>query len=151
MALLEGTAWTLHIVGSGELKELVVNCGLSNVVYLGVLDWQAVQQELSHARCLVLPTKADTSTNVVKEARVVGVPVVTTKHGGQSGYIHDGVNGLIADPLNVQSLSHCLMRVMNHSCYAASLGKSNQEVDRAYFDPQNTARGFVNIYRELLA
>ena len=117
---------------------------------MGQLDWKALQGELTQARCLVLPTRADTSPNVVKEARVIGLPVITTKHGGQSGYILNGVNGLIVDPLNSAGLSKCLSCVMEDPVYAKKLGAANHEKDRAYFLPVNTAKGFVQIYNDLL-
>lgn len=150
MAGLEGSGWTLRVVGDGELKELVLSCGLSNVEFMGLLDWKALQEELSQARCLVLPTRADTSPNVVKEARVIGLPVITTKHGGQSGYVLNGVNGLIVNPLNSAELAKCLSCVMEDPAYAKKLGAANHEKDRAYFLPVNTAKGFVQIYNDLL-
>lgn len=150
MAGLEGCGWALRVVGDGELKELVLNCGLSNVEFMGQLDWKALQEELTQARCLVLPTRADTSPNVIKEARVIGLPVVTTRHGGQSGYVLDGVNGLIVDPLNSAGLAKCLSCVMEDPVYAKKLGAANHEKDRAYFLPVNTAKGFVQIYNDLL-
>jgi glycosyltransferase involved in cell wall biosynthesis len=150
MAGLEGCGWSLRVVGDGGLKELVLSCGLSNVEFMGQLDWEALQAELSQARCLVLPTRADTSPNVVKEARVIGLPVITTKHGGQSGYVLNGVNGLIVDPLNSAVLAKCLCCVMEDPAYAKKLGAANHDKDRAYFLPVNMAKGFVNIYKSLI-
>jgi len=52
-------------------------------------------KQLESAWCSVLLTRADTSPNSVKEARVVGLPAVTFQHGGQAGYIIDCVNGRV--------------------------------------------------------
>lgn len=150
MATIRDCGWRLKIAGDGPLKDMVINARLPNVEFLGLLKWDAIQAQLAGARCLVLPTKADTSPNVVKEARVIGLPVVTTRHGGQSCYVLDGVNGLIVDPLNSDGLAKCLSCVMEDPAYAKKLGAANHEKDRAYFLPVNTAKGFVQIYNDLL-
>ena len=66
-----------------------------NIRWLGRQGTTEIAEALARAWCLVLPTYADTSPNVVKEARVVGLPVVTTHAGGQSDYVRDGVDGFV--------------------------------------------------------
>jgi len=82
----------------------------------------------------------------VKEARVVGVPVVTSKNGGQSGYIRDGLNGRIVEPLNADNLAAALADVMSSHERAVCLGKGRHEEDRKYLHPMRTAAGFAEIY-----
>jgi glycosyltransferase involved in cell wall biosynthesis len=130
---------------------MVKACDIPNVEYLGVLPWSDLQQQMKGARCLVHPTLADSSPNVVKEARVIGLPVITTIHGGQAGYIRNGENGIIVEPLNPVSLAEALSRVMDDSQFARRMGTTRHAEDRAYFRPENTARGFLEIYDELLA
>ncbi|WP_269523437.1 glycosyltransferase family 4 protein [Coraliomargarita parva] len=150
MASIDGRGWKLRVAGDGPLRAQLQANSPGNVEWLGMLDWKALQAQLAGARCLVLPTKADTSPNVVKEARVIGLPVVTTRHGGQAEYVIDGVNGYIVDPLEQSGLVEALCRVMDDPEHALSLGGRNHEKDRDYFQPANTARGFISIYRELL-
>jgi glycosyltransferase involved in cell wall biosynthesis len=144
-------SWTLRIAGDGPLRDMVKACDIPNVEYLGVLPWSDLQQQMKGARCLVHPTLADSSPNVVKEARVIGLPVITTIHGGQAGYIRNGENGIIVEPLNPVSLAEALSRVMDDSQFARRMGTTRHAEDRAYFRPENTARGFLEIYDELLA
>src|SRR5213593_2483162 len=56
-----------------------------------------VAEELATATISVLPTRADTSPNAVKEAVVAGVPVVSTRIGGVVDYLIDRENGLLVD------------------------------------------------------
>jgi glycosyltransferase involved in cell wall biosynthesis len=110
-----------------------------------------MQKELQAAWAFVLPTRGDTSPNSVKEARVIGLPVITTRHGGQAGYIIDGVNGRIVDPLDARHLAAALADVMGGLDRARELGAGRHAEDRAYLRPERTAEGFAAIYRELLS
>jgi glycosyltransferase involved in cell wall biosynthesis len=142
--------WELRIAGDGPLRETVATCGIPGVEWLGVLQWPALWKQMAKATCLVHPTLADSSPNVVKEARVIGLPVVTTIHGGQAGYIIDGENGIIVDPVDPLDLALALSRVMDDPALAVRMGATRHAEDREYFRPANTAQGFLRIYQELL-
>jgi len=143
-------SWSLRIAGDGPLRDVLEACDIPNVEYLGVLPWFDLQLQMKGACCLVHPTLADSSPNVVKEARVIGLPVITTIHGGQAGYIRNGENGIIVEPLNPDSLAEALSRLLGDSELAKRMGAARHAEDRAYFRPENTARGFMEIYDELL-
>ena len=142
--------WTMRFAGDGPLREAVLNCGIPKVEWLGVLPWVELQQQMSKAICLVHPTMADSSPNVVKEARVIGLPVITTVHGGQAGYIRDGENGLLVEPLEAGSLADALSRLMNDHLLAQRMGACRHAEDRAYFRASRTASGFIQIYDEMI-
>src|SRR5438445_1019624 len=59
-----------------------------------------IVNELSRAALLLLPTRADTSPNAVKEAVVAGVPVVASRVGGIPDYVFPGENGVLFAPGN---------------------------------------------------
>ena len=141
--------WELRLAGDDSIKETCRNAGLQNVICLGQLSWNEVKLQLKHAWLSLLPTRADTSPNSVKEARVVGLPVVTTLHGGQAGYIVNGVNGRIVNPLNPENLAEALSDVMGSYERVLALGHARHKEDREYLHPQRTAQGFETIYREL--
>lgn len=149
---LEDRSWTFKFVGGdGPLLDEVRNCGIPRVEFLGNLPWTRLQQVLRKASCLVHPTLADSSPNVVKEARVVGLPVITTPHGGQAGYIRDGENGIIVERLEPIELARALSRLMDDPQLARRMGAARHAADRAYFRPAETAQGFLRIYEELVS
>jgi len=151
LALDADRGWECRIAGGQNLEELIQEKQLVNVRSLGVLPWDKLQEQLAKAWCLVLPTRADTSPNVVKEARVVGLPVVTTPDGGQSGYILDGQNGRIVSPLEAEGLRDAMADVMSSYSRAKEMGASRLEEDRKYLHPENTAVAFAKLYREMAA
>jgi glycosyltransferase involved in cell wall biosynthesis len=149
MTNLSERSWELRLAGDSEMEAAVRAAGLANVRCLGLLPWDAMQRELQGAWAFVLPTRGDTSPNSVKEARVIGLPVITSRHGGQAGYIADGVNGRIVDPLTPEALAASLSDVMQSLGRAQELGRGHHEEDRAYLRPERTAQNFAAIYREL--
>jgi glycosyltransferase involved in cell wall biosynthesis len=147
MKLMPDRTLELRLAGDTGIRRECEAAGLKNVTHLGMLSWPEMKAQLQGAWCGVLPTRGDTSPNSVKEARVIGVPMVTTLHGGQSGYIQDGVNGRIVEPLDSQTLAAALTDVMISHDRALALGHGRHAEDRAYLHPKRTAEGFAEIYR----
>jgi glycosyltransferase involved in cell wall biosynthesis len=137
----------LWIAGSGPLQDKLNSP--PNVKWLGRLDRPQLIAKMSKAWCLVLPTRADTSPNVVKESRVVGLPVVTTPCGGQSDYIRDGRNGFLVAPGDVPTLTDRLHRVLSDYQFCRQQGKEGWEQDRDFFRTDHMAEKFRQLYREL--
>jgi len=141
-------SWKCWIAGGGMISEDADRLP-GNMEVLGNLNWSQLQDRMSRAWALVLPTRADTSPNAVKEARVIGMPVITSRHGGQSGYIRDGENGMIVDPLTPEELRKAMDALLSDFPLTTTMGRTRHAEDRDYFRPERTAEGFTAIYREL--
>jgi glycosyltransferase involved in cell wall biosynthesis len=141
----------LQIIGDreGKLARALEQRATKNVRWLGRLSRAETARALSRAWCLVLPTRADTSPNVVKEARVIGLPVVTTPHGGQSDYIIPGENGFLVEPGDITGLSSALVSVLGDLSVARAMGAQRWPEQREFFRSQHTARKFLDVYRKL--
>ena len=148
LKLLPDRRWEMRFVGDSAIQKACDKAGLKNIRCLGLLPWTEMQKQLQGAWCSVLPTRGDTSPNSVKEARVIGVPVVTSKNGGQAGYIRDGINGRIVEPLAKETLAAALADVMSSHERALALGHGRHQEDREYLHPSRTAQGFAEIYRK---
>jgi glycosyltransferase involved in cell wall biosynthesis len=122
---------------------------MPNVKRLGRLDRPRLIEAMSKAWCLVLPTRADTSPNVVKEARVMGLPVITTRRGGQSDYIREGKNGFFVEPDDIASLTDRLHALLSNHEFCVQRGKDDWERDRSLFRAELTAEKFADLYKEL--
>ncbi len=142
---LQGTE--LWVVGDGPLG--VPEDAPPNVKFLGRLKRPEVIAQMEKAWCLVLPTRADTSPNVVKEARVMGLPVITTPYGGQSDYIEDGRNGYLVEPDDIAALTDRIHRLLSNYTFCRERGAAGWEADRAQFRIELTAEKFRNLYRSL--
>lgn len=146
---MEDRQWICRFAGDPRMADEIERRGISRAEALGLLDWDGMKQQIAGAWAVTLPTRADTSANTVKESRVIGAPVICSAHGGHTGYLKDGVNGRIVDPLDAGSLSAALADVMVSYERARTLGAGRHGEDRAYLQAERTTEGFGKIYGEL--
>jgi glycosyltransferase involved in cell wall biosynthesis len=143
--------WKLYIAGDGPLLPTLRERtrGMDQIVWMGMIGWDELQKLQKKTWALVHPSRAETGPMCIKEARVVGIPVITTCHGGQSEYVQDGVNGFIFDIKNPRQLARLIDRCMSDYNLVRRLGNSTKEKDRIFFSPLKTANEFINLYHSL--
>ena len=137
--------------GAGEWAQDLQHQAPENVRWFGRKSSQETAALLGRAWCLALPTRADTSPNVVKEARVVGLPVVTTPCGGQVSYVEDGRNGFLVQPGDVNTLAEKLSVLLSDLTLTKKMGGTSQTEQREWFRPENTAQRFWQLYKNMTA
>jgi glycosyltransferase involved in cell wall biosynthesis len=143
----------LVVIGGGEgvWSENLQKGASSNIRWLGRKTAEETAEYMSKAWCLLLPTRADTSPNVVKEARVVGLPVITTRNGGQASYVSDGEDGYFVECGDIKGLVQKLRIVLKSLATTKKLGKVGQQRYRNLFTATQTAHAFGDIYIKLLS
>jgi glycosyltransferase involved in cell wall biosynthesis len=151
LALLPDRRWICRIAGEGPLHESLISRGIPGIDWLGSLAWPEYQEVLRHASCLVLPTRADSHPNVVKEARVVGLPVITTCQGGQAGYLIPGGNALLLDYPDAASLARAMDGWMSDRQHLLAAGKVGHREDRERFESSTTAATFAEAYHAVVS
>lgn len=110
-------AWRLRIVGDGpdlpRLRELADHPGLANrVEFLGLRD--DVDEILRDTDIMVHPAVWQEALGyTVLEGMASGCAVVATRTGGIPELIRDQVNGLLADPGDVEGLRRALGQLEN--------------------------------------
>ena len=110
-----------------------------------------VAEELATATISVLPTRADTSPNAVKEAVVAGVPVVATRVGGVVDYVVHRENGLLVDSGDLDGLTDALREAARHPLFGQ--GRVDTETCRRmreYLSPERMAQNFCAAYEAAL-
>ena len=140
----------LVVVGGvdGEWAKQLQKGSPTNIRWLGRKTAEETAQLMSKAWCLLLPTRADTSPNVVKEARVVGLPVITTRHGGQASYVRDGEDGYFVECGDIKGLVQKLKIVLGSLSKAKEMGDNGRKNFRELFIAKRTGDGFMKMYKE---
>ena len=149
LELLPDRKWRLKIAGDGAMRPELEARQIPGVDFLGNVPWQELRMVMCGAWGLVVPTRADTGPTVVKEARVMGLPVIASTHGGLRDYIVNGINGLVVDPLTPAGLATACDLLARDYHKALTLGMGRHEQDKLVFSPAATAEAFAAIYREL--
>lgn len=111
-----------------------------------------VAKELETATILVMPTRADTSPNAVKEAVVAGLPVVAASVGGIPDYVVDGKNGLLFPAGDQRAFENALRAACKHPLFGQ--GRVDAEIwakEREYLSPELMAKKFFAAYESALA
>jgi glycosyltransferase involved in cell wall biosynthesis len=156
--LLPEMAFELVVVGSPDvalinsLKPQLSPRLWERIKFKSHLRPAEVAQEMASATIAVLPTRADTSPNAVKEAVVAGLPVVASRVGGIPDYVFPGENGLLVPPDDLPALVEALRKAVRHPLFGggrvepAALART-----REYLSPARMARLFGEAYRAALA
>lgn len=135
------------ILGDGELRSSLEVDSSSNVEWLGRCNRATVIEHLSTAWGLVIPTYSDTGPTVIKEARVVGLPIITTTGAGAACYVEAGACGFVGVPGDRDFLSAALLKLSKSRDAAVEMGGSNHASQRIQLHPETTARRFGSLYR----
>jgi glycosyltransferase involved in cell wall biosynthesis len=138
------------IVGSGDLLDSLKLRSPANVEWLGRCDRQQVTDALASSWCLFMPTYADTGPTVVKEARVIGLPVVCTTGAGAACYIDDQKSGFITEPGMIDDMVAAIKQICASREQCIRMGKHSWDDARHELHPATTAAKFCDLYRKFL-
>lgn len=146
----------LIIVGGGgeflsAISQQLDSRMLKRVKIIPGLPPEGVAEELARATILLLPTRADTSPNAVKEAVVAGVPVVASAIGGVVDYVIPGLNGFVFESGNLKAMVDALRMAVEHPL----IGRGLVDADclskmRHYLSPTQMKDNFATAYRQVL-
>jgi phosphatidyl-myo-inositol dimannoside synthase len=102
-----------------ELERLVIDKGLQD--YVSIEGRKSLDELLSHycsADLFILVSYAEANNFegfgiVFLEANAAGVPVLTSREGGMSDYVKDGVNGFYVDTPSSEGIKDSLQKYMD--------------------------------------
>lgn len=111
-----------------------------------------VAAELETPTMLLMPTRADTSPNAVKESVVAGVPVVATSVGGIPDYVIPGKNGVLFPPGDLAAFIQAIRSACAHPLFGKGLVDAPTLAhQREYLSPELMANKFLAAYEAALA
>jgi glycosyltransferase involved in cell wall biosynthesis len=106
--LVAGDIWT-H---ARALRTQIDSLGLTDRVRLrpGYVPGPQIPELFADVDALVLPYRTGTASQNVLLALAMGVPVIATRAGTLGAQVHDGVDGMLAEPDDVVALTDALQR-----------------------------------------
>ena len=139
----------LEIAGEGVLLEELKGKNLKNVHFLGRLTRADLVKAMERAWLLAIPTHADTGPSVLKEARVVGLPVITTHEAGAAHYISGSMAGEVVQMGDVEGIAEAIQRIISSREGCLEIGRRKWSEHREIFDPSTAALNFSKLYQIL--
>jgi len=118
--------WRLLIAGDGPEKENLKKQVASNnlqdrVLFLGALDRDTLFKNLCQADAFVLNTRYEGLSHMLMEVMEAGVPIVTTRIGGNPELIVHKEHGLLVEPDNVADIKEALTHIEENADMRAQM------------------------------
>ena len=144
--------WTIHIYGSGELKEqvksLIENSNLHDTMLMHEPTDNIREKYLESSICVV-SSRYEGFSMVILESMACGVPVVSfdCPHGPRN-IIHNGEDSILVEYLNTLAMAGSICQLIEHPEIRKELGKKAQEnIQR--FSKDRVMKLWTNLFEEL--
>ncbi len=149
------------IIGDGLLKEdlqqLIYSLNIANQVKL--LGWKnqaEIIEILNNSDIFVAPSitgtdgNQDAPVNTLKEAMVMGLPVVATLHGGIPELVQDGVSGFLVPERDSDAIAEKLIHLVEHPETWSKMGQSGRAYVESKYDMNKLSDELVQIYQQVM-
>lgn len=151
-SLPEDIAWTLDIVGDGdlhnELREEVQVLGLGGRVQFHRATADVPRMMATHD-VLLVPSRWEGLGIVAMEAMAAGRIVIASRVGGLPEFVKDGVTGYTVPSEHIPSLVEAMVRVCTHPVEAQQIGVQAQAYAKAHFDAPRMVADYEAMYRRI--
>jgi glycosyltransferase involved in cell wall biosynthesis len=155
MAQLSQQNAVLHLVGGGRdellLRDVAEDLGLGErVAFHGVMRHEDVLQMCRRCDVFVLPTLSESCSMALLEAMSHGLPVVTTRVGGNPFLIEQWRNGVLVAPGDVEELAQALQVLINNATLRQAMGAANVQKITDEFTWAVNANRYEHVYQTTL-
>ena len=140
---------SFKVIGAGPERTKLEEIASDNVVWLGTCSRDEVVDALRSAWALYIPTYADTGPTVIKEARVIGLPIVTTTGAGACSYVEDEQCGFVTEPGDLDSQADAVQTLTSSRDKAKEYGSRGYASHLEQLHPSTTVKCFTALYRKL--
>jgi len=133
----------LRIIGDGPLRhELEKAATGANIRFIGHLSSAETIHQISNARLQLLPSECfETFGLAVVEAYAFGTPAAVSNLGPLPSIVNSGVNGVVFEPADPQSIKATVQNVWQQPGLLEQLGKGAREsFEKLYTEDANYTR-----------
>jgi len=111
--------------------------------WIGRVTGHRKRRLLSAARCVLIPSRDETSSLVAREALAAGTPVIAFRVGALPDVVEHGVTGYLVDnAIQMAEALHMVDRLDRRVC---------REVARQRFDVLQCTEAYLELYRRIAA
>jgi glycosyltransferase involved in cell wall biosynthesis len=139
------------IVGKGnyELPLREQAEGNLDIWFLGEKTEKEIIEYLSITDIFVNPSYSEGLPTSVLEAASCGCAIVATDVGGTREIIHDGKNGILFPPRNLEALTHSIQTLMENKHLRAAYGERARETVESKYDWDVIVSYYVSFLRTI--
>lgn len=163
VAQLIGQGYSLQyaILGDGPLRqilqELIETLGVTAQVQLR--GWQTEHEiidVLAQTHIFIAPSvtakdgNQDAPINVLKEAMALGLPVISTQHGGIPELVQEGISGFLVPERDAAALADRLRYLCDHPHQWPQMGAAGRAFVMEHYNLSQLNHQLVHLYEHLL-
>jgi glycosyltransferase involved in cell wall biosynthesis len=108
-----------------------------------------IPAQLHRGRLAVLPSRWEGMSNALLEAMACGLACVATRTSGSEDLIEHGVNGLLVEPEDYQSMAKALLTLLDNSALVQEYGGAARETIERYYSFEQIMDKYVELYRRI--
>ena len=145
-------AFRLRLVGDGQersgLESLAAELGIAHSVeFLG--ERKDIPDLLRTAGFYVSSSKTEGISLTLLEAMAVGLPIVTTRVGGNPEIVDEGVTGKLSPPRSPVTLSETIIEMIEERPFWADMGQAARARAEQHFDVRHMINNYQRLYHEI--
>lgn len=148
------------IVGDGELRSNLENLAQelgieASVKFAGWRSQEEIVSALNRAHIFIAPCVTshngdrDAPVNTLKEAMAMGLPVISTWHGGIPELVQDGISGYLVPERDADAITEKLNYLIERPELWEPLGKAGRAYVEAKYDTDKLNDELVRIYSKM--
>jgi len=150
-----------RIIGDGELRpaleRLITELGVeSNVRLVGWKNEREIVELLERTHLFIAPSvtaadgNQDAPINTLKEAMAMGLPVLSTEHGGIPELVEDGVSGYLVPERDPEALASRLGDLLAEPERWEAMGRAGRAFVERHYNIHKLNDRLVTFYESLL-
>ncbi|WP_414541504.1 glycosyltransferase [Nostoc sp. CCY0012] len=149
------------IIGDGilqpELQQLIDSLDIGDKVQL--VGWKTqpeIVEIIDSSDIFIAPSitakdgNQDAPVNTLKEAMIMGLPVIATRHGGIPELVKDGVSGFLVPERDTDAIAEKLSYLIEHPEIWAKMGKAGRAYVETHYDLHKLNDRLVEIYQQIM-
>lgn len=121
-----------------------------NITFTGPLDEKAMCERFIGSHVFVSPSTMENESNSVSEAKLLGVPVVTSFVGGVAGRLINNESGFLYQHDAPYMLTYYICRIFENDDLAHRLSENAKKHAATLHDPEANLEQILQIYGEIL-
>jgi len=150
-----------EIIGEGEemvrLSSLIKDLGLTHKIkLLGYLSFDQILEKLKESHLFLFtpftPSYGEQEgiPNAIKEAMLVGLPVVATRHGGIPELVQDGFSGFLVAEKDINAITEKLIYLIKNPRKWGTMGKIGSDYVRNTFNKDIISQKLISFFRNIM-
>ena len=140
------------VVGKGtkrdSLERLSKKMGIDQQVFFaGFVPDEELPFFYRMGHCFIMASTAELQSISTMEAMASGLPVIAANAGALDELVHNGENGYLFEPGDIETMGRCMEQVIQNDSLAQEMGNKSLTIIRRH-DIGQTVHRFETIYQE---